>query len=222
MRTPKKSCKINHINSFSTGLMAICCVSLLSVGFSSWYSGIGSPQEAEVNVTVGDIQELGPFISYADEMEMFEFCEDGVVDRKEEMITSTGDVCMSFTLDVTKLKDGLKTYYSVDNLTHFYISTTLSHAYSLNALLSTYLKSAKLGMSTTKVEDYDLSSVNDATISSNAYTTTFSCTLTDESVETLYFKIKYSFDFQNEFKSKVYPKLSHNAMTFSFKAEVKL
>ncbi len=195
---------------------------ILSVGFSSWYSGIGSPASAEINLSVGDVQELGPFFTYDENVEMFEFCEDGIVDRKEEMIVSTGDVCIGFTLDVSKLKEAAKTHYSVDNLTDFYISTILCHTYSLDALFSTYLTGAKLGMSTTEVTGYDISPSIDPTISSNNYMTKFSCTLTDSNIETLNFKIKYSFDFQDEFKTKIYPQLSHNVFMFSFKAEVEL
>lgn len=214
--------RVSHIKCIGASLMSFCCVALLSAGFSSWYGGIGSPIEAEANIAIGDIQELGPFISYDDEMEMFEFCEDGVVDREEEMITSVGDVYMGFSLDASSLKEALKTYYSVESLSSLYITTTLSHAYSLSALFSVYLQSAKLGMSETQVESCDLSPVKDATISSSAYATTFSCDVAFSSAETLYFKAKYSFDFQNEFKSKVYPQLSHDAFTLTFKAEVKL
>ncbi len=194
----------------------------MNVGFSSWYSGIGSPASAEINLSVGDVQELGPFFTYDENIEMFEFCEDGIVDRKEEMIVSTGDVCIGFTLDVSKLKEAAKTHYSVDNLTDFYISTILSHTYSLDALFSTYLKGAKLGMSTEEVDAYDISPSSDPSISSNNYITKFSCALSDSNIETLKFKIKYSFDFQDEFKTKVYPQLSHNVFMFSFKAEAEL
>ncbi len=220
MRKTKKYNKTNYIKPFSMGLLLLCSVSLISVGFSSWYSGIGSDQSADVNIEVGDVKELGPFITYDDSMEMFEFCEDGVVDRKEEMISSKGDVYMGFQLNVTNLKEALKTYYSVDSLTDFYITTTLSHDYSLSALFSTYLKSATLGMSASDVSTYDISPITDPTIASKSYTTKFSCTLSDSTIESLNFKVKYSFDFNNEFKSKVYPQLSHNAFTFTFKAEV--
>lgn len=224
MKNGKKYNKNNHIKSYSIGILLLTNISLLSFGFSSWYSGISSPISASVDLTIGETSEVGNFLNLNSEIEMFEFCDKGIIDSKNEMIVSTGDIYVGFNLNVTNLKETLQTYYdyALDNLTRFYISTTLSHTYTLDALFKTYLQSVTLGMSTSDVTTYDISPVVDPTISSNTYEAKFLCSLTDENITSLNFKIKYSFDFQNKFATDVYPKLSHNALMLNFKVEVEL
>lgn len=52
----KKYNKKSYIRLFGTGILLLCTFSLVSVGFSAWYSGIDSPITTDsVNVAVGDV-----------------------------------------------------------------------------------------------------------------------------------------------------------------------
>lgn len=222
MKSKKKFIYKLHIKSYSIGLLLLSSISLLSFGFSTWYYGASSTKNVNVDVTIGQTEEFN-FLTLNNSMEMFEFCEYGIIDRSNEMITSTGDVYAFFTLNVASLKKTLKTYYGVENLTKFYIATTLSHSYSISDFFSKYLTSEKLGMNTTEDITCDKEPVVDPTISSSTYYAKFVCTLDDDNIETLYFKTKYSFDFQNEFSSKVYSQLkAHDALVLNFEVGVEL
>lgn len=222
MKSKKKFIYKLHIKSYSIGLLLLSSISLLSFGFSTWYSGVASSKNVNVNVTIGETNEYN-FLTLNDSMDMFEFCEYGIIDRINEMITSTGDIYAYFSLDVTNLKQTLKTYYAISDLTKFYISTSLSHSYSINNFFGNYLISEKLGMSTTEEITCNIDPVVDPTISSYTYSAKFVCNLENDNIEKLYFKTRYSFDFKNDFNSKVYSQLkTHDALVLNFKVGVEL
>ena len=220
----KKYRKKSYISAFSGGgLLLLCSLSLLSVGFSTWFGGIGEAKNASVSLEVGSVQEVGDYIAYdEDPVSLPELCEDGVVDRENEMIGQTCDVVLGFTLDMSNLRTTLKTYYSTD-VTDFFVTTFLSTSFNCEALFKTFLTDATLDLtitnsdsSTTMVDGTKSASTSNVT--SQSCSSKFAVSDPGSDAVSLYFKITYSFDFQYKFKTDVYPKLTHNALIFSFKA----
>ncbi len=223
----KKYDKKNYIGVFGIGILLLSSFSLLSVGFSTWYSGIGEAKYANVSLEVGNVQEVGNYIAYDNKpISMPELCEDGVVDRENEMIGQTCDIVLGFTLDMTDLVTTLKTYYSTD-LTDFFITTTLSASFSCDAFFATYLTDSTLDLTVTKSDSSTsvtegIKNSSTPTVTSKSHAARFAISNPGEDATSLYFKITYSFDFQHKFKSDVYPKLTHNALILSFKAGVEI
>ena len=222
----KKYNKKSYIRLFGTGILLLCTFSLVSVGFSAWYSGIGENQYAKVSLEVGSVTELSNYVVYDKEpVSMPTLCEDGVVDKDEEMIIQTCDIVLGFTLNITDLRSTLKTYYSTD-INNFVVTTTLSHTYDCVALFKTYLTGVSMDMATTNsdsstTETIDMN-VSSTIISSQSYCAKFAITHPGEDATSLYLKIKYSFDFQHKFKADVYSQISHNALILTFKAGAEL
>lgn len=222
----KKYNKKSYIRLFGTGIILLCTFSLVSVGFSTWYSGIGENQQASVSLEVGSVTEVGDYIEYDKEpVYMPILCEDGVVDKANEMIIQTCDIVLGFTLNLTNLRSTLKTYYSTD-ITDFNVTTNLSHTYDCEALFETYLTGVSMDMSTTKSDSLTTETtgmnVSSTIISSQTYCAKFAIADPGEDATSLYLKIKYSFDFQHKFKADVYSQLSHNALILTFKAGAEL
>ncbi len=219
MSVSKKYSKKRPIKEFSIGLLLLCSVSLLSVGFSTWYSGADAKGEGTVQIEIADTVDKNSFITFDKTAEVFDFCIYGIIDEENEMIAYQGDIIVGFSIDVTYLKDSVKTYFSTE-LTDFDLSTTFSHKYSdFDNLLNSYLKSVSLGMSATEVASYDITSTSN-TSSSSSYKSDFDLT-PDLTAEKLYFKVKYSFEFpQGTFETDVYNKITHKDLVFYFGAEV--
>ncbi len=219
MPTFKKYSKKRHIKEFSIGLLLLCSISLLSVGFSTWYSGTDSKGEGTVEIEIADTVDKNLFITFDKTADVFQYCKYGIIDEKNEMIVYTGDIIVGFSIDVNYLKDSAKTYFSID-LTDFDLSVTFSHKYSdFDNLLKSYLKSVSLGMSTSEVTAYDITPTSN-TATSTSYKSGFDFT-PDLTAETLYFKVKYSFEFpQSTFETDVYNKITHTDLVFYIDAEV--
>ncbi len=223
MPSKKKYSTKSHLKQYSIGLLLLCSLSLFSVGFSTWYTGANSSKEGTVNIEIADtINKVNDFITFDKTADVFKFCQYGIIDETNEMIIYTGDITVGFSVDVNTLKNSAKTYFSKD-LTDFDISATISHSYTdFDNLLSpnSYLKSVSLGMSTTsEVSSFDISSSSDKS-SNTSYQSTFDIT-PDMTKDTLYFKLKYSFEFpQDTFKTNVYDKITHNDLVFKLNVEV--
>lgn len=223
MSRNKKYSTKSHMKQYSVGLLLLCSASLLSVGFSTWYTGANSTQTGTVDIEIADtIETVNDFITFDKTADVFKFCQYGIVDEKNEMIVYTGDIIVGFSVDITKLKANAKTYFSKD-LTDFDISATISHSYTdFNNLLNpnSYLKSVSLGMSTTsEISSFDTSS-SSYKYSYTSYQSSFDIT-PDMTAEALYFKLKYSFEFpQGTFETDVYSKITHKDLVFNLNVEV--
>lgn len=219
MSRSKKYSKKRPIKAFSIGLLLLCSVSLLSVGFSTWYYGVDSKGEGTVQIEIADTVDKNSFITFDGDAEVFDFCKYGIIDEENEMIAYKGDIIVGFSINVSYLNDSVKTYFSTE-LTDFDLSTTFSHKYNdFDNLLNSYLKSVSLGVSATEISSYDITPISN-TASSSSYKSDFDLT-PDLTAETLYFKVKYSFEFpQSSFETDVYSKITHNDLVFYFGAEV--
>lgn len=233
MRKPKKSYKINHINSFSTGLMAICCVSLLSVGFSSWYSGIGSPQEAEVDLEVGDTVDKNSFFAFEGEVSPFEYTENAIVmDDIADPSNNVAYMTIPFQMDATKGDKTIKDYLGTDS-NQISIRTILVDNTKKHPVFETgKVTEGKLVFTTTdntNETDIDFSG-SDVITSTALYSSTnqsgidftipdFS-SFFDESKVFFNVQLKLTFTYTSNFKTDIYDKLDDGAFNFSFKAGV--
>lgn len=82
-------------------MLLLCNISLVCIGFSSWYTTGGSTLTGDVSVGVGETEGLVIFSDLAVNTD-FKLSQDGMV--KDDEIVKTGNISASFSINNTNLK----------------------------------------------------------------------------------------------------------------------
>ncbi len=233
MRKTKKYNKTNYIKPFSMGLLLLCSVSLISVGFSSWYSGIGSDQSADVNIEIGDVVDKNSFFTFEGDTTTFEYIDTAlVINDIADPSYNTAYISIPFQMDASKDNKKIKDYLGTDSnqvsIRTVLVDNTTNHpVFSVGTV--TEGKLVYTTTDNTKETDTDFSG-SEVITSTTPYTATnqsgIDFTISDFSSyfeeSKVYFKVqlKLTFTYTNSFKTDIYDKLDDGKFNFSFKAGV--
>ncbi len=229
MSRSKKYSKKRPIKAFSIGLLLLCSVSLLSVGFSTWYYGVDSKGEGTVQIEIADTVNKNSFITFDGDAEVFQYTDTALVkDDVADPSYTEAYIYVPFQMDVKdkKLSDCLG-----ENATSFSIRTALVDNTTLHAVFDVgKVTEGKLVYKTeNSFTDSDFTDVTVHHSSTTEYKKDYDSGIDftindfpylDESK--VYFKVqlKLTFTYTTSFNADVYTKLDNGSFKFGFKAGV--
>ncbi len=231
MKNGKKYNKNNHIKSYSIGILLLTNISLLSFGFSSWYSGISSPISASVDLTIGETIDRNSFFTFEGDVIPFEYIDTALVkDDIADPSYNEAYIIIPFQMDAQDNK--IQAYFDSEtkkiDIRTILVDNTSNHpVFEIGTI--TEGKLIFTSEDNTKETSTDFS--NDSVITS---TTTYKATnqngidftIQDFSsyltLSKVYFKVQFKikFTYTSNFKTDIYDKLDNGAFNFSFKAGV--
>ncbi len=205
----------------------------MSVGFSSWYSGIGSPASAEISLEVGDILERNSFFTFEGDVNSFEYTENAIViDDIADPSNNTAYMILPFQMDASKENKKIQDYLGTDNKQVSVRTVLIDNTKNHPVFEAGKVTEGKLIFTTidnTKETTADFDGI-DVLTSTTLYTSTnqsgIDFTIPDFSSffneSKVFFKVqlKLTFTYTNDFKTDIYDKLDNGAFNFSFKAGV--
>lgn len=228
----KKYNKKSYIRLFGTGIILLCTFSLVSVGFSTWYSGIGENQQASVSLEMGEIIDKNSFFTFEGDPDLseFDFIETAMLRTNQsdsdynvaDPNYNLGYITIPFQMDAKdkKLSDYLGTDSSSITIRSFLIDKTSKHQIfnygSVTNGTLTYSTSSTFDNPTTLTQSSLFSSTNergcDFTITNFTY-------LNESKV---YFKVRLEITFTptTNFKTDIYDNLDDGVFKFAFRAGV--
>ncbi len=218
---------------FGAGIILLCTFSLVSVGFSTWYSGIGENQRASVSLEMGEIIDKNSFFTFEGNPDLseFDFIETAMLHTNQSDSNydvadpnyNLGYITIPFQMNAKdkKLSDYLGTDSSSPiTIRSFLIDKTSKHQIfnygSVTSGTLTYSTSDAFGDSTTLTQSSLFSSAKergcDFTITDFAY-------LNESKV---YFKVRLEITFTptTNFKTDIYDNLDDGVFKFAFRAGV--
>lgn len=229
----KKYNKKSYIRLFGTGILLLCTFSLVSVGFSAWYSGIGENQYAKVSLEVGDIIDKNSFFTFEGDPDLseFDYIETAMLHTNSadsdydvaDPNYNVGYITIPFQMDAKEKR--ISDYLGTDSSTpitvrSFLIDKTSKHLIfnysSVTQGTLTYSTSSTFDNPTSLAQSSLFSSANgsgcDFTINNFAYL--------DQSK--VYFKARFEIKFTptTNFKTDIYDNLDNGVFKFAFRAGV--
>lgn len=216
MQGPKKRSK----KGWGSGVLFLCSLSLMGVGFSSWVYGETANAETNFQIGVGNVVDMKDYLS-VEEISHFDVCPTGIL--ANETISFQGQIAITMSVSLKHgllpqrpdLTDALRVNIDIANegtfnfFSPFYLgSSTPSAQFSFYAPGETPVYSTVNASIEGDVVHAELLYANVAL----------------QEMEKAMFTIIYSFDFstyKNEFQTKVYDRLGENPLAFRLFVEVK-
>jgi hypothetical protein len=212
MRRHSKFFGIKLLNRFAL-ITFLGCISLFSVGFSSWAFVKQTTMGEDVNVNVSDVVNLSDFIEYKP-ISMFDYCKYGII--KDETIVFDGEICFSFKI---KINSGISNIYSLQNSINVF---TYISCDTFDVINSTYLSSSPSVNYGVLNSDYpssrDLNVIGTFSSQKLSAATTYN-DVNLSTLEFLFFSFVYHFDFSSKkdtFETDIY----NNLLSAKFNHEI--
>ena len=196
-------------------LLPLLLIAITSIGFSSW--NISSAKKIETVYKSGDIFRLENFISYDDQVVLFEFCPYGLI--VDETIADSGELTFGFTFLNTKTFIDVIGHNNLELIFDFTSSCSNDMNFNIFNFLSES-ETHKYSISSSKNNISYTNEITDLINNPDSSLINFTIEIPNISIfenDQFYFSFKLNFDFSsviNDFNTSVYQKICNNSLKF--------